>query len=52
LEDITPQEPKIYIYETEPYWNWYEMDTGQPLTTYQDQKEIDQIFLRRKLLSG
>lgn len=52
LEDIKPQEPKIYIYETEPYWNWYEIDTGQPLTTYQDQKEIDEIFFRRKLLSG
>jgi plasmid rolling circle replication initiator protein Rep len=52
LEDITPQEPKTYIYETVPYWNWYEINLGTPLTNYQDQKEIDQIFLRQKILSG
>ena len=49
LEDLQPvQEPRSYYYETAPYWNWYEVYTGQPLVEYKELKEVEDIFFQTK----
>lgn len=49
LEDLKPvQEPLAYCYETAPFWNWYEVNSGQPLVEYKELKEVEDIFFQTK----